>query len=136
MMTKLILAGVLGALAITPAWAGDDAAQSSGKACLQVGRIYNWNAPDNRTLIVENDLHKKFKVDLMGTCSGLTFKQTLAFRSPGGTQLSCLSAGDTVFFRDTGIGNRCYIKSVSHYTAQMEAADKAAKDAAKHKDHD
>lgn len=132
MITKLILAGVLCAVAITPAWADDHAAASTGKACLEVGRIYNWNAPNNRTLIVESDTHKKFKVDLMSYCPGLDFKETIAFASPGGTYLSCLSPGDTVAFRDTGMGNSCFIKSVSHYTAAMEAADKAAKAAAKH----
>ncbi len=110
-------------------------ALAAGENCLRVGQIYDWKARDNSTLIVEDTFHRKFQVDLLGTCISLTFKQRIGFASPGGTSLSCLSGGDTVFFNDAGLGKqRCSVKSVTAYTAEMEKADKdaaAAKDAAK-----
>ncbi|HEX4534080.1 MAG TPA: DUF6491 family protein [Rhizomicrobium sp.] len=114
----LILAGV--ALLLAP----PAMAQSS---CLRIDRIYSFNAPDNRTLIVEDDLHQKFKLSLMGTCVGLTFKQGVAFKSMSPSSLACLGPADQVIVRQQGIGAQtCPINSVAPYTAAMEAADKAA----------
>lgn len=137
MKTSILLAAGLAALMATPALAQngnkpDDAWHKNDhpqRACLQVGRIWSWRAPDNRTLIIENDTHQKFKVDLMGYCPGLTFKETIGLRSPGGSYLSCVSPGDTVFFHDIGMSMRCVISKITPYTAAMEKADKAAKQA-------
>ena len=112
-----------------PASGGPPTPNEARQTCLQFGRIYSWNAPDNRTLIVENDTHQKFKLDLMGICPGLTFEESLAFRSPGGSYLTCITPGDSVFFHDVGMETRCIISKVTPYTAEMEKADKAAKEA-------
>jgi len=101
------------------------------KACLRQDQIYNWNAPNDTTLIVEDDLHKKFKLTLLSKCIGLTFKQRLGFKVFGGTGLSCVSTGDTVFTGDPTGPQRCAIKTVEAYTPDMEKADKAAAAAAK-----
>ena len=132
-MTKtLILAAALAAMLAAPAAAEQGAKPEARQACLQVGRIWSWNAPDNRTLIVENDTHQKFKLDLMGYCPGLTFKETLAFKSIGGMDLSCITPGDVIFFHDVGMETRCVISKVTAYTPEMEKADKATKEK---KDH-
>ncbi len=111
------------------AQADDAAAPVSSKVCLPVGEIYNFNALDNKTLIITDNFHKKYKVGLIGTCTGLTFTQSLGFDSPGSTRLSCLSAGDSVISRELGGGNRmrCPVRSIEAYTPEMEKADKAAK---------
>jgi hypothetical protein len=101
------------------------------KACLRESQIYNWNAPNDTTLIVEDDLHKKFKITLLSKCIGLTFKQRLGFKVFGGTGLSCVSSGDTVFTGDSMGPQRCSIKTIEAYTPDMEKADKAAAAAAK-----
>ena len=133
-MTKtLILAAALAAVVVAPAAAQQGDKPQEQHVCLQIGRIWNWHAPDNRTLIVENDTHQKFKVDLMGYCPGLTFKEALAFRSIGGMSLSCITPGDVVFFHDVGMETRCVISKVSAYTPAMEKADKDARE--KHDHH-
>jgi hypothetical protein len=116
------------ALLSTSAQAAENtAAKSPERVCLQVGRIWNWHAPDNRTLIVEDDTHHKFKLGLMGYCPSLPFKQTLGFRAiGGGSVLSCLTPGDSVFFHDVGMSMNCAIQSVSADTPEMEKADKEA----------
>jgi hypothetical protein len=101
----------------------------SARACLRYDQIWNWKALDQRTLIVEDNFHKKFKVELLGYCGNLTFKEQLAFRSPGGTQLSCVSPGDTVISREIGTGQlRCPVRRVITYTPEMERADALAKE--------
>jgi hypothetical protein len=39
---------------------------------------------DNKTLIVEDDTHQKFKMTLMGYCPNLAFKERVGFKSIGG----------------------------------------------------
>lgn len=120
-MKKVMLAvAALLALVTSPALAQQ-------RACLRIGDIYNWNALDDKTLIVEDNWHKKFKLKLIGTCYNLKFHETLAFKSPGSLSISCLSPGDTVIQRDFATGpSRCAITSIDAYTPDMEAADKAA----------
>ena len=79
----------------------------------------------------KDDLHKKFKVTLLSKCINLTFKQTLGFKVFGGTGLSCVSPGDTVFTGSEIGPQRCAITKVEAYTPDMEKADKAAAEAAK-----
>jgi hypothetical protein len=95
-------------------------------SCLELGRIWSWKVIDNKTLIVEDDTHQKFKMSLMGFCPDLQFKERIAFKSVGGSELSCLGMGDYVLAHDIAIPDRCPITSVVPYTPQMEAADKAA----------
>ena len=90
-------------------------------------QIWNWKVLDNKTLIVEDDTHQKFKMSLMGYCPDLEFKERIGFKSFGGSELSCLGSGDDVLARDIAIPDRCPITNVVPYTPAMEAADKAAR---------
>jgi hypothetical protein len=121
-MHKTILAlAVLGALLPLTASADDN-------ACLRFGYIYNWHVVNDKTLIVEDNWHKKFKVDLMGLCTNLNYHEHLGFKSFGGMRLSCITPGDEVITRDFGTGpGHCAITHITAYTPAMEAADKAAK---------
>lgn len=83
-------------------------------ACLQIGRIWSWKALDNKTLVVEDELHQKFKVGLMGYCPRLPFKLDLGFKSNTGVNgLDCLAKGDDVIERDITGGYRCPITNVT-----------------------
>ena len=102
------------------------------RACLQFGRIYNWNVINDRTLIVEDETHKKFRLKLIGGCANLKFHESLGFESPGSTAISCLSPGDEVVTREFATGRQdCAITHIETYTPEMERADKAAAQAAK-----
>jgi hypothetical protein len=116
---------LLAAAALVAVFSAPVSAQQ--RACLRVGEIYNWNAVNDKTLIVEDNWHKKFKLSLIGTCYNLKFHEALAFRAIGGLEISCLSPGDQVIQRDFPMGaSRCSITAIDYYTAQEEAADKAA----------
>jgi len=118
MKTKLLVTLGFAAVLSTPALADP--------TCLEFGRIYNWKALDNKTLIVEDNWHHKYKLSLMGYCPNLTWKERVSFRSIGGTELSCMTKGDEVDVRDIGIPARCPITNIVPYTLEMEKADKAA----------
>jgi hypothetical protein len=128
MKTTFVLAAVAVSLLSAPALA-------AGRACLEQSQIYNWDALDDRTLIVEDNWHHKFKVTLMVNCQNLQFHQRLGFKSFGGTALSCVSRGDSVI-SGTEIGpQRCPIQTIEPYTPDMEKADKDAAAAAKAAEH-
>jgi hypothetical protein len=112
--------------------AASSATTPAAPACLRFGEIYSWSAIDNRTLIVEDNLHQKFKVSLMGYCPNLAFKERVGFRSAGAVRLTCMSPGDNVVVNNRGAGfQRCPIQSIEAYTPGMQKADEAAAAAAK-----
>lgn len=119
MKAKLALAALAATFLSLPATAGG--------TCLRQDQIYNWNALDDRTLIVEDDLHKKFKLSLMTPCEHLQFHERLGFKVFGGTALSCVTRGDDVISGSEIGPQHCPIKSVEPYTPEMEKADKDAK---------
>ena len=123
MKTTFALAALTAALLVTPALAG--------RTCLQQSQIYNWKALNDRTLIVEDNRHDKFKLSLMVSCQHLQFHENLGFRTFSNTALACVSKGDEVI-SGTAIGpQHCPIKTIEPYTPDMEKADKAAAEAAK-----
>jgi hypothetical protein len=118
-MKKVLMLAGLALCVATPALAN--------ASCLQLSQIWNWKAVDNKTLIVEDNFHQKFKLSLMTTCPDLLFKENLGFKSFGGTGLSCLTRGDDVIDRDRPLGAfRCPISNIETYTPAMEKADKEA----------
>jgi len=127
-LAVLAVAG-LAVLATTPAVAEP--------GCLRGIDIYSFDAKNDRTLIVENTRHLKYRLSLFGTCTSMKFKERLAFKTIGGSDLSCLSRGDEVRSRDFASGFRevCSISKIEPYTAEMQAADKAAEAARKQRSY-
>ena len=119
-MRKIILfAAGLAVLVSQPAFANRD--------CLVVSQIDSWKVTDDKTMIVQDNSHDRFKVALMGTCPGLSFKERVGFKSMGATALSCLGVGDDVVIRSLGFGHQvCPIRTIVAYTPDMEKADQAA----------
>jgi hypothetical protein len=117
-MKKILLAVGFASLIATPALANPN--------CLELSQIWSWKALDNKTLIVEDNWHQKFKLSLMGYCPDLTFKENLGFDVIGGTGLSCVSKGDQIISHEQAMGAfRCPISNIIPYTPDMEKADKA-----------
>jgi len=121
---KTIAMAVLAVLAFTTA-------APAQQACLTVNQIWTWKPLDRKTLVVEDTVHRKFKVSLYGPCPNIEYNLGAAFISRGNTQLDCLRPGDMVVHRGYGIGNRCPIKLVQPYTPAMQKADEATAATAK-----
>jgi hypothetical protein len=99
--------------------------------CLRQANIYNWNSLNDRTVIVEDDFHQKFKLSLMTPCLNMQYKERLGFKTFGGTALSCVSRGDDVIAGSEIGPQHCPISKIEPYTPEMEKADKDAAAAAK-----
>jgi hypothetical protein len=102
-------------------------------SCLESSRVWNWTVLNDRTLIVEDSMHHKYRMSLMLGCRELDFSFGLGFKSFSGSGLACLERGDSVFV-PPGSGlprQKCIIDKVEAYTPEMQHADDAAKAAAK-----
>src|ERR1041385_2849345 len=104
------------------------AAASAQQSCLVLNQIWSWRPADNsrRVLIVQDTIHRNFKVTLAGPCPNIDYNVRAAFESNGTSNLDCLRRGDLVVHRSYGVGNRCVVQSVEPYTASMQKADQAA----------
>ena len=117
-MTKIIPAAL--ALAMVAPSAG------ASTTCLQIGRIWSFKPLDSKTLIVGDQLYRKFRLTLTGYCPRLPFKLNLAIKSASGVNgLDCVERGDTVISEDAGTHYTCPVMSVVPYTPEMERADRA-----------
>ncbi len=92
--------------------------------CLRQDQIYNWTPLNDTTLVVEDDLHKKFKLTLLGKCFDLQYRERIGFKVFGGFGLSCVTRGDSILSGSVIGPQRCSIKTVELYTPDMEKADK------------
>lgn len=95
----------------------------AAERCPRLDNIKNWDAPNDRTLIVEDYQHNKFKLSLMGHCMNLKFRLGLGFKMSGGSQLTCLARGDYIIQRDSAGLLRCPISKVELYTPEMQKVD-------------
>jgi hypothetical protein len=103
----------------------------AASTCLRQSEIYNWNSLNDRTVIVEDNFHQKFKLSLLSPCLNMQFKERLGFKTFGGTALSCISRGDYVIAGSEIGPQHCPISKIEPYTPEMEKADKDAAAAAK-----
>ena len=103
----------------------------AASTCLRQSEIYNWNSLNDRTVIVEDNFHQKFKLSLLSPCLNMQFKERLGFKTFGGTALSCVSRGDDVIAGSEIGPQHCPISKIEPYTPEMEKADKDAAAAAK-----
>ncbi len=104
-------------------------AMAAPQACLRQIDIYTFDAvPGNRSLIVEDQRHRRYRMNFVGICSGLQFKMGLRFKTLGTSNLSCLSRGDQVLQHDPVMRTPCLIKDIQLQTPDMDRADMAARD--------
>src|SRR4051794_35983241 len=101
------------------------AAASAQQSCLVLNQIWSWRATDNskRVLIVQDTIHRSFKVTLAGPCPNIDYNVRAGFESNGTSNLDCLRRGDLVVHHGYGVGGRCVVQSVEPYTAAMQKAD-------------
>ncbi len=90
-----------------------------------MNRIYGWKAaPGNRSLIVTDDLHRKFRLTFTGICVDLLWQNRLEFEPFAPSRLSCLAPGDITTRDIEGrTGGTCPIARIETYTPEMEKAD-------------
>ena len=93
--------------------------------CLEIGRIWSFHPLDRSTLLVEDELHRKFRVMLGGYCPRLPFKLALAIRSASGVNgLACVARGDTVVSTDAGEPFTCAVSGIVPYDSDTGSSDR------------
>ena len=115
-MRKFILLAATASalLAAAPAFAGPS-------VCIQRDNIRNWSSVDDRHIVLQDYRHQRALLTLIGTCSGFKFHEALAIKTPGEIGISCISNGDDILTRDTGIPGRCSIVKIEPYSGPVLA---------------
>ena len=123
MKTRFLIAAMVLACVAVPA------AAQTGPVCLRQIDIYSFDAvPGNRSLIVEDRQHQRYRLNFQGVCTGLQYKMGVAFKSFSNSDLSCLSRGDQVIQRESIGPSHCVIRDIQRQTAQMDRADRMERD--------
>lgn len=126
-MKRFILIA-LGTLVSTAAFAQPSAPPPGSSPCLRQVDIYSFNpVPGNRSLIVEDRAHKRYRVNFNGICTGLQFNLGVAFKTRGVGTLACLSRGDSILRRDPVGPRECFVQGVEWQTPALDKADAQAK---------
>jgi hypothetical protein len=97
-----------------------------GPACLQPINFYSFQpVPGNRSLVVTDRARKRYRLTFMGPCNNLDYHLALRFKTFG-SNLSCVSRGDSVYVRDVATPGQCVIKSVEYQTPALDQQDAQA----------
>ena len=123
---SLRLALVLGALAAAaPLTAvAQPAHVDSGKAdqCFLADNVDGFSAPNDHTVYVEANIHDVYRLDLMGDCTGLTFRQGIGLERTPGNPWVCSPLDATIIYNDHGIHQRCPVNAIHKLTPAEFAA--------------
>ena len=129
LLTAALLGSATAALAQPPA---PPASQSAEPACLRQVNMYDFKpVPGNRSLIVIDRGGKRYRVNFIGQCFDLQYPMGLRFKTNGTSDLSCVSKGDSVLFRDPASPGICIVRDVQYQTPALDRQDAAAAAAAK-----
>lgn len=123
-MTRLIFALGLALTALTPmAAAADDAAKTSvDDRCLFASRVDGFQEA-KRDSVVLTAGQRRWKADFATNCSGLDFAITIGVDS----KTTCVTAGDSVVFKETGgFAKRCMISEITFLPKEEKKDEKAA----------
>ena len=100
------------------------AEENKSKDCFRVQDISGWNALDDERLIIWSPtLSKPFLVTLINRCPGLTFEQSLVFKST--LSRTCSNTRDTIYTEDMP----CHIKSIQRIDKERAKILVSAKNA-------
>lgn len=99
--------------------------QPQPQTCLQNNRIWEWNAVNDRLLIVTDREYHRYIVRLNGGCIGLSSYALNALRFKSWTSLGCVQHGDQVIYNAPGLGRlNCFIDQVEPYSDALLAQAK------------
>lgn len=90
--------------------------------CFLRSDIDGFNAPDDHTLYIEVGVREVYRLDLMGPCPGLSFKNGIGLKSTPGFPWVCSPLDATVVFHDAGVPQECPVTAIHHLTPAELAA--------------
>ena len=117
---------VLGALIAAPPLAAvaQPAHADSGKAeqCFLGANVDGFNAPDDHTVYLSANVHDVYRLDLMGSCTGLSFREGIGLERTPGSSWICSPLDATIIYNDHGIHQRCPVTAIHKLTPAELAA--------------
>ncbi|HUQ52462.1 MAG TPA: DUF6491 family protein [Gammaproteobacteria bacterium] len=126
-----IAAGLLVGCATTPATtAGDRAAAPANADCLRTSLIRDWDALDERNLIVYESGRRPYHVELTQSCFGLDFSEMLGFYDRRGDGRICGYGLDRVIV-ERAIPESCSVAAVDELTDEQAVALKERAESAR-----
>ena len=118
----MILAGA-SLLAAAPAALAAD--QKSSDECFLSSNVDGFRAHDDRTVYIDAGVHDYWRLDLMGGCQGLTFRDSIGLEHRGAGPWICSPLDAQVVYRDSGFPQYCPVTALHHLTpAEREALPK------------
>lgn len=122
LLTAALLCSVTPVMAQPPA----SPPQPSEQACLRQANMYSFKVvPGNRSLIVTTIDNRRYRVNIMGQCNNLQYNMALHFKTKGTSNLSCVSKGDSVLYRDPAGPGICIVHDVQYQTSALDQQDAA-----------
>jgi hypothetical protein len=98
------------------------AASAAGTDCFLQRSVNGFSAADDRTVYIRVGVKEIWRLDLMTSCTGLTFRNGFGLQgSPTGPWI-CHPLDATVIIRNTGITQRCPVTAIHHLTPDEAAA--------------
>jgi hypothetical protein len=121
--SSLALAAVLAAACNAQADAQTSPAAPTHSSCFFVNQFYNWKAPDSRTIIIRVNMSRYFRLDLAGTCPGVTYPDSHLIMNVHGPDTICSAVDwDLKVNQMNGIPTPCIVKTMTEMTPAEIAA--------------
>jgi hypothetical protein len=140
-MKILFTASCLAALALASGGAASKSAPQKqvlrGNECLDPDYARNWINLDDRTLLVDTGRYR-YRIQVSGSCTALSYTNTMVFRGDPVTGLVCGGVGDAIITRDYPcqissmelIDKQVYKQLVDQYNADRKQRRAARKSGA------
>jgi hypothetical protein len=93
----------------------------SADQCFASRNVVGFNAPDDHTVYIRVGVNEIYRLDLMTPCIDLAFRQSIGLAGAV-TPWVCSPLEATVVYRQTGITQRCPVKTIHRLTPDERAA--------------
>ena len=101
------------------------AAAKDEQACFLRRDVQGFSAPNDHTVYLRVGVSQIYRLDLMGDCQGLTFRQSFGLEDRPASPWICSPLDATVVYRETGIRQRCPVTAIHKLTVdEMKALPK------------
>jgi len=107
-----------------PSQAQNSASAQSGGACFYSNQFENWRAPDDKTILIRVGLSRFYRLDLAGSCNGVTWPNAYLVNRIHGTSLICRPVDWDLSVSDSpgGFEHGCIVKSMTQLTPEEVAS--------------
>jgi len=119
------LAVALGALCVlagTPLASAEPAPAAARRQCFYANNINNYTTPNDRLVYIRVGVADVYRLDLMNDCTGLSFRQSIAFTRDDPSTTICSAIDLTIRFREPADHRICPVSEMRKLTPVEVAA--------------